>query len=217
MSAEELAALCRADPAEELASLPPALQRLRAAARLVRDPTAGDAVLAVLLRLARELSVQRVLEIGTGEGLTSLALALSCPAVQITTIEAEEERYLAARRNFAAFGAEGRIKAVFADAAEVLPVLREGYDLLFLDGPKAQYVHWLPQLKRLLRPGGVLAADDVLLYGWVDGSVPCPPKRRSIAQRLREYLSAVQADDALETLVLPLGEGLALSRKRRAV
>lgn len=212
---ERLFALAQADGGE-LAALPRELLRLREAAKQVRDPTAADGTLAVLLRLGRALPARRILEIGTGEGYTSLALALSCPQAEIVTVESDAERYAAACRNFAAFGAEGRVTALFADAAEALGRLGGGFGLIFLDGPKAQYVHWLPRLKALLCEGGVLAADDVLLYGWVDGSVPVPDKRRSIAARLGEYLAAVQADPQLETLVLRIGEGLALSRKRQA-
>ena len=211
-----LAALCAADAGRELAALPQRLQKLRAGALEVRDPTAADGTLAVLLRLARELPARRVLEIGTGEGCTALALLLACPQLSLVTVESDAERYAAACAHFTRFGVSGRVNALFGDAAEVLNGLQGPFDLIFLDGPKAQYVHWLPRLKGLLRIGGVLAADDVLLYGWVDGSVPVPYKRRSIAARLGEYLAAVQSDPALETLVLRVGEGLAVSRKRQA-
>ena len=76
-------------------------------------------------------------------------------------------------------------------------------------------MHYLPDLKRLLRVGGVLVADDVLLYGWVDGRVPVPQKRRSLAERIREYLVAVAEDETLITSVLDIGEGVAVSVKRR--
>ena len=211
-----LAALCAADAGRELAALPQRQRELRAGALEVRDPTAADGTLAVLLRLARELPAQTVLEIGTGEGLTALALALACPALRITTVEADAARHAAACAHFAEFGVRERVTALFADAAVALNGLQGPFDLIFLDGPKAQYVHWLPRLKELLRVGGVLAADDVLLYGWVDGSVPVPYKRRSIAARLGDYLAAVQSDPALETLVLRVGEGLAVSGKRCA-
>lgn len=79
--------------------------------------------------------------------------------------------------------------------------------------PRAQYIHYLPDLKRLLAPRGVLFADDVLLYGWVSGRAETPYKRRSIVRRLREYLGAVCTDPDLRTVVLEVGEGAAISVK----
>ena len=156
-----------------------------------------------------------VLEIGTGEGLTALSLLSEFPAMRLTTVEKDEQRRAAALAHFAEFGVQGRVRSILGDAAEVLPALREGYDLIFLDGPKAQYVHYLPELKRLLCAGGVLFADDVLLYGWVDGRVRPPQKRRSIAARLQDYLDAVFADPDLYTVLSHAGEGAAISILRR--
>ena len=180
-----------------------------------RDPVCADETLAYLLFTVQSLAPARILEIGTAEGLTGAALLLEAENARLTAIEADEERFRLAEKNFAAFGLSERVRCIFGDAADVLPALTQEYDLIFLDGPKAQYVRYLPDLKRLLRAGGVLAADDVLLYGWVDGSVPVPPKRRSIAARIRDYLEAVSGDEELVTSVLPVGEGLAVSVKRR--
>lgn len=195
-------------------SLDDRLERLRAAAKDCRDPAAPDETLALLLACARMRQPGRILEIGTGEGLSSVALLQECPGALLTTVESDEGRYARAKENFAVFGVAARVHALLADAAEVLPALQKRYELIFLDGPKAQYIHYLPQLKRLLAPGGVLFADDVLLYGWVSGRVETPYKRRSIVARLREYLSAVCADPDLRTVVLEVGEGVAISVKR---
>ena len=192
------------------------LQVLRERAKTGLDPAAPDETLNFLLALARLKNPHRILEIGSAEGLTSIALLMECPAARAVAIEQDEARFAAAKENFARFGVAERASLVLGDAADVLASLEGQFELIFLDGPKAQYVHWLPRLKGLLRIGGVLAADDVLLYGWVDGSVPVPYKRRSIAARLGEYLAAAETDEELETLVLRVGEGLAVSRKRQA-
>lgn len=211
--AAPLSALSAADTEAELSALPARLLALREGAKQGRDPTAADETLAVLLHIGKTLPARRVLEIGTGEGYTAAALALACPRAEIVTVEADAVRCAAARRLFAALGVAGRVTSLFADAAAALGAQQGAFDLIFLDGPKAQYVHWLPRLKALLSVGGVLAADDVLLYGWADGSAPVPYKRRSIAARLGEYLAAVQGDAELETLLLRCGEGLAITRK----
>lgn len=198
----------------ELFSLPPLpaeLMRLRGAAQGGLDPAASDEVLALLLAAARLRGAERILEIGTAEGLTSVALLCERPHAELVTVENDPARYTRAVHNFVRFGVAGRTEAVLADAAALLPRLQGPFDLVFLDGPKAQYVRYLPHLKRLLAPRGLLFADDVLLYGWVDGRAEPPPKRRSIAARLGEYLAAVTADPCFATSILRVGEGVALS------
>ena len=187
------------------------LRKMREEAKGRRDPATEDETFALLLAVARMRDPRRILEIGTAEGLSSAALLLECPAARLTTIEVEEPLWRKAKENFAFFGVADRANAVLADAGDVLPALDKPFDLIFLDGPKAQYIRYLPDLKRLLSPRGVLFADDVLLYGWVDGRKPVPPKRRSIAERLREYLCAVREDPDFITAVLNVGEGAAVS------
>lgn len=189
------------------------LLALRAGAKNRRDPAADDATLGLLLALARLRGVRRFLEIGTAEGLTSAALLLALPQAEGVTVECDEERHARAVRNFADFGVAGRVRAVLADAADVLPALREPFDLVFLDGPKAQYVNYLPDIKRLLSPRGLLYADDVLLYGWVNGREKTPPKRRSIVRRLRDFLAAAGGDADFTVRVFGIGEGAALCAK----
>lgn len=184
------------------------LRALRAEAKNCRDPAAADDTLALLVGLARLRGAENILEIGTAEGLTSVALLLELPRAKVTTIEADEERYLRAKENFSGFGVVERVRPVLADAADVLPALAAPFDLIFLDGPKAQYVNYLPDLSRLLAPRGLLFADDVLLYGWVNGREETPPKRRSIVRRIRDFLAAAARDFAVR--VFDVGEGAAL-------
>ena len=190
------------------------LAALRERAKEGRDPCAPDDTLQLLLACARMRAPERILEIGTGEGLTSLALLCECPRAHLVTVEADEARYRTACAYFEEFCVADRVRAVCGDAKDVLEALEEPFGLIFLDGPKAQYAAYFPDLKRLLAPRGVLFADDVLLYGWVDGREEMPPKRRSIAERLREYLAAVQADADFITCIFEVGEGAAVSVKK---
>lgn len=191
--------------------LPARLLQLREEATKGLDPAAADDVLALLLALARMCSPSSILEIGTAEGLTAAALLVTCPEARLVSIENDPDRHARAEQNLAGFGVSDRAELLFGDAAEILPRLRETFGLIFLDGPKAQYIRYLPVLKKLLAPRGVLVADDVLLYGWVRGQVQPPPKRRSIAERLREYLDAVLSDPDFLTFVAEAGEGVAVS------
>lgn len=181
---------------------------LRAAALSERDPTTSDDVLAVLISEAERINAARILEIGTGRGLTSAALALRTGA-EVVTIERDAARIASARENFARFGLEGRIRLLEGDAAHVLPSLEGAFDLIFLDAAKVQYRRFLPDCKRLLHAGGVLCADDVLLF-----SSGVPKKRKMLAQHIREFLQDLQQDRAFETRILPVGKGLAVARKK---
>ena len=186
------------------------LAALRAAAMEERDPTCSDDVLAVLMQEAARVGAKHILEIGTGRGLTSVALLLQSDAC-VTTIEREPARIAAARENFALFGVSDRVTLLEGDAADILPCLEDVFDLIFLDAAKVQYRRFLPECKRLLRAGGVLCADDVLLFS--DG---VPPKRRMLAQHIVEFLQELQADGDFAAAVLPVGKGLAVARKERA-
>ena len=190
------------------------LAALREKAKSERDPCAPDETVQLLLACARMCAPTRALEIGTGEGLTAVALLQECPQLHLVTVESDEVRYRAACKNFAAFGVAERVRCVLGDAKDLLAALDEPFGLIFLDGPKAQYGGYLPDLKRLLAPRGVLFADDVLLYGWVDGREETPPKRRSIVRKIREYLELVCGDPDLRTSVLDVGEGVAISVKK---
>lgn len=186
------------------------LAALRAAAMEERDPTCSDDVLSVLLNEAERVGAKHILEIGTGRGLTSVALLLQSDAC-VTTIERDQARIAAARENFARFGVSDRVALLEGDAADILPCLEGVFDLIFLDAAKVQYRRFLPECRRLLRAGGVLCADDVLLFS--DG---VPKKRKMLAQHIGEFLHDLQADEAFTTTILPVGKGLAVARKERA-
>ena len=132
---------------------------------------------------------------------------------RLTTIEVDEDSFLKAKENFAFFSLSDRVTAYLGDAGEILPAMPKesngAYDLIFLDGPKAQYLKYLPDLKRLLKIGGVLFSDDVLLYGWVNGEAP--KKRHVLVDKIREYLRVLCDDESFWTSVLELGDGVAVS------
>lgn len=187
----------------------------REEAKAAGIPVADDLTLQYLLVTLRAVQPKKILEIGTAVGLSGSAALLALPNARLTTIEIEEDSYLRAKENFAFFGVENRVNAYLGDAGEIIAAMpREmngTFDFIFLDGPKAQYLKYLPDLKRLLKKGGVLFSDDVLLYGWVDGEAP--HKRRMLIEKLREYLSAICADEELTTSILNIGDGVAVSVK----
>ncbi|MBQ7370185.1 MAG: O-methyltransferase [Clostridia bacterium] len=184
---------------------------LRADALSRGIPVADDETLNYLLLMVSALSPKRILEIGTAVGLSGSAMLLACPQATLTTVELEEDRYLEAKKNFKDLGLENRVNAYMGDAGEILSMMDGQFDFVFLDGPKAQYEKYLFDLKRLMRKGSVLFADDVLLFGWVSGEEPTPQKRRSIVEKIRSYLQVVTQDEDFITSVLNVGDGVALS------
>ena len=192
-----------------------ALKTKREEAKAAGVPVADDETLQYLLVTLRAAQPEKILEIGTAVGLSGSAALLALPKARLTTIELEEDSYLRAKENFRFFGVENRVNAYLGDAGDIIASMpREmngTFGFIFLDGPKAQYLKYLPDLKRLLKTGGVLFSDDVLLYGWVDGEPP--HKRHMLIEKLREYLSAICSDDELTTSILKIGDGVAVSVK----
>ena len=174
-------------------------------------PVADDETLQFLLLTLAAVKPTRILEIGTAVGLSTVAMLYECQNARVTTMELEEERYLEAKQNFADFDVSDRVTAHLGDAGEILAMMDGEFDFVFLDGPKAQYEKYLFDLKRLMKKGAVLFADDVLLYGWVSGEEPTPQKRHSIVDKIRSYLDTVTKDRDFITSVLNGGDGVALS------
>lgn len=178
-------------------------------------PTASDETLQFLCTLARAKNAKHILEIGTAVGISGIALLDACPDASLTTVERDEEFFYEAKENFGWANCEGRVLQILGDANEaVLSLPDDSFDFIFMDCAKVQYVKLLPRLKELLKKGGVLIADDVLLYGWVTGEMEPPKKRRMLVQHIREYIDAVTVDVELFTTVLDIGDGIAMSVKK---
>lgn len=188
--------------------------KMRILATQGRNPSTHDDTFHFILELLQKNQPKRILELGTAYGLTAIAMLLTCPEATLTTIELDEQRYIAAKENFKNFAVEKRVCSIYGDVIDVLPHLRPYFDFIFLDTAKSQYIHYLPYLKYLLRPKGILLADDILLFGWVNGRVEVPQKRRSLVTKIQSYLTALQLDNELDTQILEIGEGIALSIKK---
>lgn len=154
-----------------------------------------------------------ILEVGTAVGFSAILMAsYGDPDAHITTIEDYEKRIPIASENFRRAGVEDRITLMPGVASEILPSLEGTYDFIFLDAAKGQYIRWLPELKRLMRPGSVLIADNVLQEGDIIESHYIVERRnRTIYKRMREFLRAVSDDEDMQTCVLAVGDGISLS------
>ena len=169
--------------------------------------------LKVLLLLKKPANI---LEVGTAVGFSALLMSEYIPAgSRITTIENYEKRIPVARNNFRRAGKEDRITLIEGDAAEVLKTLEGPYDFIFMDAAKGQYIHFLPEIMRLLPPGGCLVSDNVMQDGDViESRFAVERRNRTIHARMREYLYELKHHEKLETSVIPLGDGVAVSVKK---
>ena len=158
----------------------------------------------------------RILEVGTAVGFSAILMAEYDPVpCQITTIENYEKRIPIARENFKRAGKEAQIALLEGDAAEVLKTLEGPYDFIFMDAAKGQYIHFLPEILRLLARDGVLVSDTVLQDGVViESRFAVTRRNRTIHKRMREYLYTLTHSEELVTAVLPVGDGITLSTRR---
>ena len=163
---------------------------------------------------------KHVLEIGTAIGYSSLFMSgYIDEGADIKTIELDETRAELARENIRRFGKEQTISVLCGDAADILVTLPDlQFDFVFVDAAKAQYIYYLPEVLRVLVPGGVILSDNILQEGDILESHFLVEKRnRTIHDRMRDYLFAITHHEALETALLSVGDGMAISIKKEMV
>lgn len=172
----------------------------------------GRGTFSALTVMMRAISANAVVEIGTGSGVSGLALfAGMTPAGVLTSIDTEPQHQAAARRAFESAGvAPRRIRLIAGEALDVLPKLTSGaYDAVFVDADKLEYVEYLEQALRLLRHGGLLLIDNVLWHNRVADENN--QDDRTVV--IREALAAVQEIEEFTSTLLPVGDGLLVAVK----
>ena len=159
----------------------------------------------------------RILEVGIAVGFSAILMAQYAPAdCKIVTIENYEKRIPIARNNFKRAGKEEQITLIEGDALEVMKTLEGPYDFIFMDAAKGQYIHYMPEAVRLLSDGGILMSDNVLQDGdIIESRFAVERRNRTIHSRMRDYLYELKHSDVLETSIIPLGDGVALSIKKK--
>ena len=158
----------------------------------------------------------RILEVGTAIGFSTLLMCeYGREDLQIVTIENYDKRIPIARENFRRAGREDQITLLEGDAGELLKTLEGPYDMIFMDAAKGQYIHWLPDIRRLMATGSVLISDNVLQEGdIIESHYLVERRKRTIYKRMREYLYELKHDPSFVTSILPLGDGVTVSVKQ---
>lgn len=185
-------------------------EALNALVPIIRKET--QSFLKVIVTMQKPM---RILEIGTAVGFSAILMSDYAPdECRIVTIENYAKRIPIARENFRRTGKSSRITLLEGDALEVMKQLDGSFDLIFMDAAKAQYLYYLPEVMRLLAAEGILISDNVLQDGEViESRFAVERRNRTIHSRMREYLYELKHNQDLLTSIIPLGDGLAVSRK----
>lgn len=193
------------------------LEKIKQKALEDHIPIIMDDTLEVVAKILQEVNPSRILEIGTAVGYSAICFSEYLKEDgRIDTIEREEERAKQARENIKKAEVEDKIKIYEGDAVEILPTLQESYDVIFIDAAKGKYPFFLAQALRMSHKGTVIIADNVLYKGYVMGDYN-KHKQRTAVRNLREYIAEITNDEKLETQILEVGDGLAISKIKSAV
>ena len=170
-------------------------------------------LLRILLQIKKP---EKILEVGAAIGFSSVFMGENTGKnTHITTIENYEKRIPIARENFRRAGKEDKITLIEGDATEVLAEMEGTFDFIFMDAAKGQYIHYLPNVLRLLSDGGCLVSDNVMQDGdIIESRFAVERRNRTIHARMREYLYELKHREDLVTSIIPLGDGVAVSIKQ---
>lgn len=175
-------------------------------------PIIMDDTLEVVAKILTEIKPNKILEIGTAVGYSAICFSEYLQENgKIDTIERDTERVKEARENIKRAGVEDKINIYEGDAVEILPALNDEYEVVFIDAAKGKYPFFLNQALRMIKQGGVIIADNVLYKGYVMSDYN-KHKQRTAVRNLREYIAEITNNAKLETKILEVGDGLAISK-----
>ena len=191
------------------------LEKIKQKALNEHIPIIMDDTLEVIAKILTEKKPKRILEIGAAVGYSAMCFSkYLAEDGLIDTIERDEERIEEAKQNFKKVEVENKINLYEGDAVEILPTLSEKYDVVFIDAAKGKYPFFLKESLRMLKSNGVILADNILYKGYVMSDYN-KHKQRTAVRNLREYIKEVTEDPNLETEILEVGDGLAVSRRKK--
>ena len=191
------------------------LAEMKKYARYNWIPVILDDSLELLKVILKCKKPKNILEIGTAIGYSSACFSKYLePDGKIDTIEIDNKMYLIAKANIKMLELQDKINVIKGDAIDVLPTLSKKYDIIFIDGPKSHYIEYLPLCINLLADGGIIIADNVIYKGMVTGDYN-EHKQRTAVNKLREFITVVEEDTKLNSVLLNIGDGVMLISKSK--
>ena len=180
-------------------------------------PIIMDDTLEVIAKILTEKKPEKILEIGTAVGYSAICFSEYLKENgRIDTIERDEQREAEARENIKKVGVADKIRLYEGDAVEIIPTLNEKYDVVFIDAAKGKYPFFLEQALRMLKDDGIILADNILYKGYVMSDYN-KHKQRTAVTHLRQYIKEITENQELETEILEVGDGLAITKLKRKI
>ena len=188
------------------------LEKIKQKALEDHIPIIMDDTLEVIEKELKQNPPKKILEIGAAVGYSAMCFSeFLVEGGRIDTIERDEERIAEAKENFKKVGVQDKIKLYEGDAVEILPTLDDKYDMVFIDAAKGKYPFFLKESLRMINEKGIIFADNILYKGYVMSDYN-KHKQRTAVRNLREYIKEVSENPNLETEILEVGDGLAISK-----
>ena len=188
------------------------LEKLKIDALENHIPIIMDDTLEKIAEILQKEKPTRILEIGTAVGYSASQFAkYTDENCIIDTIEIDEERAKQAIKNIEKIGFSSRINVMIGNAVDILPTINENYDIVFIDAAKGKYPIFLNEALRLINKNGLILADNILYKGYVMSDYN-KHKQRTAVRHLREYIAQITGTENLETEILEIGDGLAITR-----
>lgn len=188
------------------------LEKIKQKALEEHIPIIMDETLEVIEKYLSKNKPNKILEIGTAVGYSAICFTeFLAPGGTIDTIEREKERVEEAKINIKLAEVEDMINIYEGDAIDILPTLNNKYDVVFIDAAKGKYPFFLKEALRMINKEGIIFADNILYKGYVMSDYN-KHKQRTAVRNLREYIKEVSENPNLETEILEVGDGLAISK-----
>lgn len=175
-------------------------------------PITLDDTLSFICKTINENDSKQILEIGTAIAYGSITISENTNCEHIDTLEINEDRYNLAKKNIYEHNLENKITCYLTDAIKYLKNCNKKYDFIYLDGPKGQYINYLPYLVKILNKGGIIIADNLHFHGMVTGEIPVSRGCRSMIKGLKNYIEEITNNPIFETEIHNIGDGIGITR-----
>lgn len=176
-------------------------------------PITKDDTLCFLLEMINKNNCKQILEIGTAIGFGCISMAENSNCEHIDTLEIDKDRFKIANKNIFEKGLHNKITTHLIDAKEYLINCNKKYDFVYLDGPKGQYINYLPYITKLLNQNGIIFADNLNFHGMVTGEIPVTKGCRAMIKGLKNYINEITSNPIYESeIFVQIGDGVGITK-----